>query len=318
MKEVKTLIWMKGKDLKNAGGAGGYLYNFKYYLTKNKIENIYFLEEIQKERYRTFIVKVKSKIQKIVNFLIKDDIKKVKNSLLNTLLEDKKISKRELEKFDFIHFHSTKTLYRNLKNIENIKSKIILTSHSPQLLSMEEIESTNLENELLKDKKFIDKFKKFDYIAFKRADYIIFPCREAMEPYLKDEEMKKILLSKEKAIHFIPTGIIPNKVEEEENYFYNKFQIPKDSIIISYIGRHNKIKGYDLIVEFGKKIIEKYKNVYFVIAGKEDGVIKKPLSNQWIECGWTTEGLKIMKNCDLFILPNRETYFDLIFLELLS
>lgn len=71
MKEIKTLIWMKEKDLKNAGGAGGYLYNFKYYLNKNKIKNIYFLEEIEKERYRTFSIKIKNRVQKIQNFFIK-------------------------------------------------------------------------------------------------------------------------------------------------------------------------------------------------------------------------------------------------------
>ena len=43
------------------------------------------------------------------------------------------------------------------------------------------------------------------------------------------------------------------------------------------------------------------------------------LKNQhWIEIGWTNNPYSIIEASDLFILPNRETFFDLILLEVLS
>lgn len=161
----------------------------------------------------------------------------------------------------------------------------------------------------------LNKYKEYEYIAFNRADYIIFPCKEAIEPYIKDKRMKEILENKK--IKYLLTGTEKKSEISDENYFNQKLNIPKGAFVVNYVGRHNEIKGYDILKEFAKKILEKYKNVYFVIAGKE-GPIEKLVHERWIECGWTTEGAKIMKNSDLFILPNRETYFDLIFLEALS
>lgn len=136
-----------------------------------------------------------------------------------------------------------------------------------------------------------------------------------MEPYIKDKRMKEILENKK--IKYLLTGTEKKNEILDENYFKQKLNIPKGAFIVSYVGRHNEIKGYDILKEFAKEILEKYKNVYFVIAGKE-GPIEKLVHERWIECGWTTEGAKIMKNSDLFILPNRDTYFDLVLLEALS
>lgn len=141
-----------------------------------------------------------------------------------------------------------------------------------------------------------------------------------MEPYEKDIVVKKILKKKlnEKRIKFLLTGIEYKEIQRDEEYFYKKYNIPKGSIVVTYIGRHNEIKGYDILVKAGKILLEKYENLYFIIAGKENEKIEKISHPRWKEIGWTKEGFNLMKNCDLFILPNRETYFDLIFLELLS
>ena len=212
-------------------------------------------------------------------------------------------------------------IQRNFLNFLHSINKIkVLTSHSPQLKSMEELEIIWDKKILEKEKNFIEKYKKYDYVAFEKADYIIFPCKEAMEPYEKDITMKKVLEKKmnEKRRKFLLTGIEYKEIKRDDEYFYKKYNIPKESIVVTYIGRHNKIKGYDLLVKAGKILLEKYENLYFIIAGKEDERIGKVSHPRWKEIGWTEEGFNLMKNCDLFILPNRETYFDLIFLELLS
>ena len=49
----------------------------------------------------------------------------------------------------------------------------------------------------------------------------------------------------------------------------------------------------------------------FLIAWKEYPI--KWLNNdRWIEIWWTDKPYEIIKASDIFILPNKETYFDLI------
>ena len=310
---MKILIWYKKKNLKQVGGPSGYLYNLNSYFEESKKIEISYIDNYFVNFFEKIIEKLKISILKKKKIFYFGLEKEIVNLFQDLQIKDI-IDKKWLNNYDIIHFHESKKLYKNLKNIEKIKSIILLTSHSPQLATQEEFEL---------DSKFflkfplevLEKYKEYEYVAFKRADYLIFPCREALEPYNKDSKMFELL--KTKKIKYLLTGIKEKKEVEDKEYFKNKYNIPKNSIIISYVGRHNEIKGYDILKEFAKEILEKYKNVYFVIAGKE-GPIEKLVHERWIECGWTTEGAKIMKNSDLFILPNRETYFDLIFLEALS
>lgn len=39
---------------------------------------------------------------------------------------------------------------------------------------------------------------------------------------------------------------------------------------------------------------------------------------RWIELGWTDKAHDIINAADIFILPNKETYFDLVLLEVMS
>ena len=83
--------------------------------------------------------------------------------------------------------------------------------------------------------------------------------------------------------------------------------------MISFVGRHNEVKGYDLLIELYTKIDD----AYFVCCGKK-GRIKCPEDKRWIEIGWTEDPYSYVNASDLFILPNRETYFDLSLLQTIS
>ena len=95
-----------------------------------------------------------------------------------------------------------------------------------------------------------------------------------------------------------------------------KYGIPRDAFVVCYVGRHNEIKGYDIVKSVGKKLLQNENN-YVVIAGKEEP-LKGLNHDRWIEVGWTNDPHSIIAAADVFILPNRETYFDLIMLEVLS
>ena len=145
-----------------------------------------------------------------------------------------------------------------------------------------------------------------DEYSFNRADYIIFPCEEAEEPYYhtwnKYDEIKKNNIKK---FRYIPTGIQDINVRYDNKFIRNKFNIPENAFLISYVGRHNEIKGYDKLKIIGREIINEYDNVYFLIAGKESP-IKGLENNRWIEVGWSDLPNEIINSSDLFILPNKD------------
>ncbi|MGX6591145.1 glycosyltransferase family 4 protein [Cetobacterium ceti] len=309
---MKLLIY-NTDILKNTGGPSGYLYNLEKGLKNNK--NIKFLMDIDK----SLEILKKRKKKWIQNFKIL--IKKNKYLSKKILIKNiqKKIYHENLNNYDMIHFHSTLSFFNARENDAIKKTIKILTSHSPQPLYEELLENYFLKESDL-NKKELEILKRMDYYSFENADYIIFPCLEAMEPYLKrDLKLKKILNKKleEKKIKFLLSGIEEKEIQDEEDYFFKKFKIPKESIVFSYIGRHNKIKGYDILVEASRIILNKYNNVYFIVGGKKNNKLESLEHPNYLNLGWTKEGDNIIKNADGFILPNRETYFDLVFLEAL-
>ena len=81
--------------------------------------------------------------------------------------------------------------------------------------------------------------------------------------------------------------------------------------------KHNEIKGYHSLKTICQVIL-KYNNIiYFLIAGNESP-LKGLEHSRWIEIGWTDDPHSIISASDLFLLPNKETYFDLVMLEVLS
>lgn len=46
--------------------------------------------------------------------------------------------------------------------------------------------------------------------------------------------------------------------------------------------------------------------------------MKGLIHEKWIEAGWVDDPYSIINASDIFVLPNRETYFDLILLEVMS
>ena len=124
-------------------------------------------------------------------------------------------------------------------------------------------------------------------------------------------------ISKDKKIFYLPTGIYSRIANISVREIREKYKIPDDAFVVSYVGRHNTIKGYDILKRIGLRCLEKRKNLYFIIAGKEKPL--KGLSNQRrIEIGRTNDSASIIKSSDVFILPNRNTYFDIVLLEVLS
>lgn len=316
----RVLIW-NTYELKPTGGPSGYLYNIRRYVKNNGIENIMFLsdiinlDELKQKKYDFFILKV---FKKIFDFF-------KKSNNLNILLFIKTISSKkqykkiniDLNNFDYIHFHTTYefTKYLDFLQEKDFTGKTILTTHTPKPTFLEIIEDWYRLKVDYIPAKMLASLKKIDLIAFEQADLLLFPDPSALEAYRVWDDFDKIETTKN--FKFIPTGINSVNFREEKSSILKKYNIPNESFIISYVGRHNETKGFDLLKKFGEVILNKYKNIYFLIAGKEQP-IQGLDHDRWIEVGWTNDPFSIINACDIFILPNRVTFFDLILLEVMA
>ena len=299
-----NLIYFPENMLKPCGGPAGYLYNLKQGMTEQESKQIVFLPAKKgitgKDRVKGILPKRLVDFRKALRF--------------TKMYKEKQTPPVDLNLYDSVHFHRTGDLYRCRAALEKYTGKVILTSHTPCVRFRELIDMLNPADAKLMKKK-LQTLEKIDEYAFKRADYIIFPCKEAEEPYYHTWRQYGQLREEQK-YRYIPTGIIGCTAKVSREEYRKMYDIPDEAFVISYAGRHNEIKGYADLKKLGEKLLRN-ENVYFLIAGKEEP-IKGLHHPRWIEVGWTNDPHSLIAAADMFILPNHETYFDLIMLEALS
>lgn len=223
----------------------------------------------------------------------------------------------DINSYSIIHFHDTMSLYRHRNQLKTYNGLIILQSHTPQPMAEE------LFNIIPKHIRFWIPFlktrlEKVDRYAFNRADYIIFPCPEAEEPYLNRwPYFGTIKIRKSSCFRYVLTGIPNCSPKRPRNAIFDELKLPRSSFIVSYVGRHNEIKGYGDLKIIGKKFLEDNPDSWMICAGTE-GPIRRLDNNNWLEIGWTNDAHSYISASDVFILPNKETYFDIVMLEVLS
>lgn len=291
--------------LKPKGGPSGYLFNLEQGLEENGTVGYEFLPEAGHSVERSGV------LQRIVPKRIKD-LRRLRN--LEMLPRLSKQPSVHYEDYSSIHFHSTEDLYVHRKALEQYTGTVILTSHSPCVYHQELIARLNPKDA----QRATDKLKALDIIdeySFKRADYIIFPCTEAEEPLFHTWERYEEIRDPSK-IRYCLTGTRGCRAAVSREETRRRFGIPQSAFVITYVGRHNKIKGYADLLEVAPFLL-KNENVWFLNAGKE-GPLYGLNHPRWIEAGWTDDPHSIIAAADVFVLPNKETYFDLVLLEVLS
>jgi glycosyltransferase involved in cell wall biosynthesis len=309
----KVLIYLYKNRLAPVGGQYGYNYNVYTVLEKNGIKNIDFLETEKGNA-----TSINQKVNKIQNKTLLKLVKILKSIVRNYMRLYGRTHKAvvDLNNYDIVHFHNVSDMYSCKDSLEKYKGKVILTSHAPNRPSLSVFQMLSpFEQKYMKW--FYKRMFDMDVYAFNRADYIVFPCPEAEEPYYNNwDYYKEFKKSNSHKYIYIPTGINPCSPKVGKSEVRQRYGIPEEAFVFCYVGRHNEIKGYDTLKELGLELL-KDKNVYFLVAGKEEP-IKGLVHGRWIEVGWTNDPHSIICASDVFILPNRETYFDLIMLELIS
>lgn len=317
---MKVLIYFNKRDLKPVGGPSGYLYNIYKQIIENENIEIDFLDYEQQSKRKKICYKM---ISKLPNRLKNKVELYIKHRYTKHILEDVFGSKErktiiDINQYDIVHFNDTLSLYLSKDSLEKFNGKVVLTSHSPKPFHKEIIEDNLLKKDYIKYKELFDKLDLFDEYAFNRADYIIFPCEEAEEPYFNQwSRYKEIHDNNINKYRYLLTGTKQCKANISKECIREKYNIPKEAFIVSYVGRHNEVKGYKDLKKVAKKLLGKDRKIYFLIAGKE-GPLYGINDSNWIEVGWTNDPHSIINASDMFILPNRETYFDLVLLEVMS
>ena len=313
---MKVLIFMREDKLTPRGGP----YAVGYYINEERKkcgdEFIEFLpsDEVY-NRVHMQGRKLTNKLPKWMNNLHRSVRRAA--STYQCLFREPKENTFDFSEYDIIHFHQTIDMYKQRGNLKNYKGIVVITSHSPIPFHQEHyMDLPKLEHKLFI--KIYDKTVEMDRYAFKRADYIFFPCEEAEEPYLNNwDEFATIVDEKREKFRYILTGIPEAKAIKTREEVCTELGIEKERFIISYVGRHNKVKGYGCLLKIGKKILSNHQDVEFVIAGREtpmQGLKHK----RWHEIGWTTDPHSYIAASDIFVLPNEATYFDIVMLEVLS
>lgn len=136
-------------------------------------------------------------------------------------------------------------------------------------------------------------------------------------------------------IEIIPNGIyveefkISNTIESKE--YIEKYTDVKtekiDKIVVS-MGRLQKKKGFDILIDSFNEVLKSYPNSYLLIAGPDEGE-KINLKNQIIKLGLESsiflignienqDKIDFLANADLFVLPSHNENFGNVYLESLA
>lgn len=323
-----------------AGGPTGYLANLLYGL--NRIENLNspFIVFDVREKGGTSIPAMHLKIYELLQKKIYGN-RFTKYLMMNYLSKSKKKEHENYVKFienpDYIYcdeimfnridLDKTKTIHvhtvgdavkirNSLNRVHNTEIKVILTCHTPEAPS-DEYYKEYIERGYSKKKAKVirDGWRVIEKRAFCEADILVFPSVESMEPLKQTiPNFERIIEGKD--IRFMETGaktLHPTISVEEAKRKYGV----EGKKVIGYIGRHNKIKGYDILKTAGKKLLSSNKNICFLIGGAIGSECKPLRNKRWIEAGWVNPA-DMLQAVDIFVLPNKMTYYDLVLIEVMS
>lgn len=304
---MKIAFFMSSDIKKNKGGPSGYLYNLNEGLKKIgcsfRIFSVYPEESQTVNQNKSF---------KENNNPIYNEIRSVLYWIKKGYFCKKKVDKG-IHDYEIIHVHSCEDVFF-LRKFIKYKGKIILTSHRPEPLHNEIIEQMRIKLQsnwpfilLKRQLKYIEKY------GYAASDAFIFPSKGAMDIYQFFPGF--IEGQANKPIEYLFTGVDKKPPSETEHKYRQSNNISQNRKVISFIGRHNKIKGYDLLTSLADRM---YDNNITVVCAGANNLLPSPENDKWIELGHISDPNNLINASDVVVIPNRNTYFDLIIIEILS
>lgn len=314
---MRILIFADRDSLKNTGGPSGYLYNISEYLRKNPNDAIVFLEKgrVQYTKWckaKKFIIDALTSITKrcaSLHLLV---------CCYYMFFFKYKFTKKTIEylnSFDAIHVHSSINLRKSFQ-ANKVRAKLIVTTHCPEPVADELFGGHNKQAWLNTHSGIRDLLLKHELMAYELCDNIMFPVAEAREPYETASEIYKQKFTElNDKFFYVPTALGSVDMVTGNDHLVDNLNIPDDALRLCYVGRHSQVKGYDFLKLAAIKTWKTIPSAHFIIGGTE-APLKRIEDYRWHELGWVNTA-KLLNEVDAFILPNKNTYFDLILLEVL-
>ncbi len=115
------------------------------------------------------------------------------------------------------------------------------------------------------------------------------------------------------------------KTRKKDVNWLKKYNIPEDAVIFGAAGRLVLVKRYDLIIKAAKMILEKFKDVYFVIAGDgplysslQKEIQKNKVNKRVILTGFQADMPHFFQQIDVFVNVSESEGLPLALLEALA
>ena len=223
--------------------------------------------------------------------------------------------------FDIIHIHNCIAAFY-FKSI--IDKKLVLTIHSKGSIVPEMID-TSRANKL--NSKLVSKLKEKELKGFEVADLITFPSKAAIDLFIRDVMINEELSNKISIIH---NGIDINYIKSiTPSGIFEKYGIRKSDyeLILLNVAAHVAPKNIDVILKAVKVLVEKYKFKTLFInsgSGKLTYALLKLLDDlninnsvKFLGSIPNSDVIKLMKACDIFLMPSSRVVFDMVVLEAL-
>jgi len=227
--------------------------------------------------------------------------------------------KIDLERTKTIHVHTVGDAVKVKNSLEKAGAghiKLMLTSHTPEAASQEYYNGyLEQQHSITRAQEIRRLWQQVERRAFEASDILVFPSKEAMEPLqLTMDGFDRLISGKD--IRFVPSGVKKLSSAWSKEEAKKKYGL-EGKFLVGYVGRHNAVKGYDILQRAAKIVWKKQRDICFLIGGVQGNAFR-PLDHKgWIEAGWV-DPADLFQALDVFVLPNRMTYFDLVLLEVMS
>lgn len=332
-------IYLEWYLSERAGGPPGYLANLLLGLNKTDyLDNLRILFDTyhgKKPTYSPQIGAIKHAVKKVVcsvpggrrfyaEFISKhqrnqySNLKKILSNPDELIPDSRLIDRIDWKKTRTIHVHTAVDVVK-IKNYMRknfiTNTKVILTAHTPESYAKEQHDLYVLDGQSSKRaEKLMRLWVDIESRGFREADILIYPSKEAMEPHYNQIDGFADIV-KGKDVRFMATGCKALTAKLTKDEAKEKYGV-KGKLVVGYIGRHNSVKGYDLLQNAAESVFKQCEDTVFLIGGAAQGTNRKG-NSKWIELGWV-DPAEMLPAVDVFVLPNRETYYDLVLLEVMS
>lgn len=297
-------------NIRPGGGPAGYLYNLRNGFDKIKIDgcNVDFYSINNSEERHS------SESSSSINGCLKKKLKRylfdIPSVINHVFFLKKKIDKDIFDiasKYEHVIIHGQNCYFlaRELDK-KNVPFSIML--HGPTPLCDEGMMDAS--EKIKKKSCYYYWLKHIDSFLLRKSRYIFSPSLNAMDGY-KCHFSELLLPEKMKYIY---SGVSNPTVVNSRVVIREQLNVNNSDVLILYAGRFVDHKGFDLYLDCANYLsVPEHSNIKFYCAG--DGYLKNRININVVNLGWRKDIHDLINACDLLVVPNRQTYFDLLPIE---